>query len=522
MIDHSTSIALIAPNSSMITEIRMENLSLGYLASILRMSGYKVEIIDAALHNLAYIDVVKKVSRCKCSIVGISISNACFINETNKIVGALRKSSKNCHICLGGYLPTANPNLLYEIDADSMLYGEADHTFIDLVKKLSQNSDWRATPSLIFMNENKEIVRNEHNGRIANLDDISFPARDTLPYVLSIGGVASMSTSRGCYGKCSFCLINSNFSKQCGKNQWIPRSPKNVVDEIEVLANKFGLNEIWFIDPNFIGTKPVGSERALDICNEMAKRNIRITFSIECRTDDILNNKSIFSEMKHAGLRRVYMGVESATQRTLEIYQKGTTVEQNFQAIRFLEDKSLSVHLGMIFFAPFTTLRELKDTISFIKEIGLSISIPGLGRNTLGLLPGTSITRKMNDINIFPDKYGLGYRILSEEVKYISYIINKLLKYYPVIEKSERISWRDKYIMQDDFAGHILVQKLRYHKNTIIIGIMEDLIEFFDKNTNHEIKDIVNYLYNKLKKYEDMYLVLERIFKRETQYRSFN
>mgnify|MGYP002866402438 CR=1 FL=1 len=84
--------------------------------------------------------------------------------------------------------------------------------------------------------EKKYILKSEINKpeRITDLDMLPFPIRDYRTFANVKGVFANVIAGRGCYGNCSFCSIHSAYEYR----QRICRSPKNVVDEIDILVNK--------------------------------------------------------------------------------------------------------------------------------------------------------------------------------------------------------------------------------------------------------------------------------------------
>ena len=73
-------------------------------------------------------------------------------------------------------------------------------------------------------------------------------------------------SSRGCPFQCTFC-DNSVYG-----NTIRTKSAKNTVDEVEFLINKYPIKEIRFFDDLFTANK----KRVIEICDELAKRNIKI------------------------------------------------------------------------------------------------------------------------------------------------------------------------------------------------------------------------------------------------------
>lgn len=511
-------VALVSPSSEKVQISSMENLALASLAASLRSKNFEVDIIDAGMYLYDSDYIVDRILNNNTKLLGISLSSAYFIKSAKELINKIRDTGIDCHITVGGYLPTSYPEILLELNADSLLYGEGDFSISELAERIERGHKWNDMKSLIYK-ENDKLIINESYDRIDNLDILPFPERDNLKYILNRGGVAAVSTSRGCYGNCSFCLIQSNFAKQHGQKEWTCRSGKNIVDEIESLLINYGIKEIWFMDPNFIGPIGKGSERAIEMCKEIKERHINFTFTIECRTDDVIKNKELLKKLVEVGLRRVFLGIESGVQKSLDLYNKGVAVKENEEAVEILRDLGVSIHAGFIYYDPTTTLEEISENINFIRKIGIAdISFPGIGRNLLGLLHGTPITDLMESNGINPNLLGTNYK-LNPKVREIYLLMNKCLDRYDEIRLAERISWRDIYIMNNDSKGNEIVTRIKEHINTFVLNVMEEITKYFIVNENYKVKDLLVYYEKIIKECDKKIKGLNELIKVEKDYR---
>jgi radical SAM superfamily enzyme YgiQ (UPF0313 family) len=147
------------------------------------------------------------------------------------------------------------------------------------------------------------------------------------------------------------------------------RSTQNVVDEIAQLQKEFGVTKFFFHDANFIGPGRAGKDRAWRLADEIISRGLQINFSIQCRADDV--EEELFSHLKEAGLRRVFIGIESGVQEALDRFKKGVTIAQNLEALEILKRLGLNMAVGFIMFDPDTKLEDIMDNIAFLREAGV-------------------------------------------------------------------------------------------------------------------------------------------------------
>ena len=153
-----------------------------------------------------------------------------------------------------------------------------------------------------------------------------------------------------------------------------------------MLQEKFQFDHIWFCDDIF-GLKRGWVHAFAD---QAQRENLKFRFKIQARADLLLQEDYI-KDLARAGCENAWMGAESGSQKILDAMDKGTTVQQIYEATRLL--KKYSIHPS--FFIQFgylgETKEDIKKTIRMINEllpheIGISVSYP---------LPGTIFYEKV-------------------------------------------------------------------------------------------------------------------------------
>ncbi len=394
-----------------------EHLGLGYLAAVARQEGHEVRILDARAERLSPARMAAAVIARAGStdLIGVSILFQELIPASLDLVAALRRAGLTQPVVLGGHPPSflyrellrdyAGQGLSRDLEPsptpsglgptpsfrggapsrsfDAIAVGEAEGTFADLLRALEQGRGLAGLPGLVAVEDGGGVkpaaaqpagsTGTAHPAftprpLAANLDDLPFPARDTLPaYLARSRGrrVASILRSRGCYGNCSFCDTRAFYSLSPGP-AWRVRSAANVADEVESLVRDYGVDHVRFWDDNFMGPGARGRQAAEDLARELLRRRLGIGFSFECRVTDV--EPDLFRLLKEAGLTRVFLGVEAMNQRQLDFFNKKVTVEDNRRALTVLESLDLDVTIGIIMFDPDTTVDELNANLSFLRE----------------------------------------------------------------------------------------------------------------------------------------------------------
>ena len=190
----------------------------------------------------------------------------------------------------------------------------------------------------------------------------------------------NIGTTRGCPFKCNWC------AKPIYGNRYNTRSPKNVVDELKMLKEKYNFDHIWFCDDIF-GLKPGWLK---DFADLIENENLKFKFKMQGRVDLLLQEDNI-RDLARAGCDNIWMGAESGSQKILDAMDKGTTVRQIFEATTILKRNNIKPSFFIQFGYPGEEKEDIEKTIAMINallpyEIGISVSYP---------LPGTPFYEKV-------------------------------------------------------------------------------------------------------------------------------
>jgi len=324
-------------------------LGLGFLISLLRSKGHKIFFIDNYLNPSNFI---KKGYLQKNSIdfVGIYANTICYRDTLRMFneIESLRKQKKwHGKIIVGG------PHTSVALDSipdfvDYVVQGEGEKAIIEIVKG----------------KEKRRVIRKE---RIEDLDVLPFQPWDIfskLPYDytsprLDEKPVFTMNTSRGCPFNCAFCSVGSIWGK--GYTYF---SAERIIDEIIYLKSRFNAKAIYFREDNFT----MNRQRTRNFCEEMLKRKVNIHWTCETRVDS-LNDERTVKMMAATGCRGVYLGVESGSQRILDILNKGITVEQIEKAIKLCKKYNIKAYCSLIAGIPGETYKDYLLTLKLMNKL---------------------------------------------------------------------------------------------------------------------------------------------------------
>ncbi|NSW75408.1 MAG: cobalamin B12-binding domain-containing protein [Candidatus Atribacteria bacterium] len=356
--------------------LKLPPLGLAYLASFAR-KRHEIHILDLQVEKAK--DLEKYLDNYE--VVGISAL-------TNTIHSALRiarmAKAKKRLVIMGGYHPTfQDEEVLRSGFVDIVIRGEGEETFLELLEHLESGKSLTHVSGISFL-EKEQLIRTSPREPFQQLDHLPFPAWDLLPlskyWMTQIEGEPLMSvvTSRGCPFGCTFC-VSSRFS---GK-YWRARSPENVFQELERLYFDLGYRAVAFVDDNFT----LSPERVERLCEKIEQNRLKMKWWCFSRADTIARNESTIKKMVKAGLRMVYLGLESVEKSILDEYRKNLTLEATQKAIDILHKYGVRIWGSFIL----GSLKDTKDTIKKTVEFARNINPDIVQFSLLTPFPGTTL-----------------------------------------------------------------------------------------------------------------------------------
>ena len=366
-------IALISPNdnaSYRAANFLTENLGLGYLWAYLEDRGYEIVLCDARFHDYSPEKANELLSEHSFDILGFSIWTREGAEWCSLFLKEFQKKEKNVRIVLGGYFPTLQPEDSFKIlpESDVIVMGEGEEVFHNVLKAFEESKDWKAFPGIAYFDKDaNKVVITPRAKLLEDLDTLPWPRRYLTDKMGEFDEVY-LEGSRGCVFCCTFCAIRPFIGIGAG-SAWRHRSARNIVEEIKQLKQQNpGLRTFRFIDSDFIG--PAEDKRAEEFA-DLAKKELEgIKFHAEGRSVSIAKSKELLKKLKEAGLYRVYVGVESGSQKILNKMNKQTTVQENIDAIAVLNEVGVDCTYGFIMFTPWTEEEDIDENVKFLKAAG--------------------------------------------------------------------------------------------------------------------------------------------------------
>lgn len=176
--------------------------------------------------------------------------------------------------------------------------------------------------------------------------------------------VVPIVTSRGCPAKCVFCSIHPVWGRQ-----YRARSPESVVEEIEMLVDQYGVQEIHIEDDNLTFNR----ERAEKICDLIIEKNIKVAFAAPNGLAVWALNGPLLRKLKRAGFYRLTLAVESGSQNTLsKIIHKPLRIERVMEVIDITNKIGFDIDVFFVVGFPGETPEEMQKTFDLGKRLNVS------------------------------------------------------------------------------------------------------------------------------------------------------
>lgn len=379
-------VLLLAPYAGAIFEgagVRMQPLGLSYVGAALKEAGYDVKV--EALYKR---DALPDYSAA--DVVGISCTTFQF-KQGLKLAKSAKEARKT--VVMGGPHPTSRPDeVLNSGYVDFAVRAEGELTMLDLLEALQAGSsaDFSKIRGLSWRDkETGRIVHNSNRPFISELDKLPFPLRNRNNLSKSTPGLDGLTyypviTTRGCPFGCKFCDVHLLAGRR-----FRMRSIANVVDEIEFLKREHDVNRVAIMDDiiNF------DHDRLLNFCDEIIKRRLSVALWVMGRADLLVQHPETAGKMAEAGVRTMFLGIESPNKRVLEAYKKGGKASSRVssRAVDLLRDAGIETWGAFILGEPSETRDEIEETIRYAEALN-----PGMAQFTiLTPYPGTELWKEL-------------------------------------------------------------------------------------------------------------------------------
>ena len=344
-------------------------LGVAYLSAVLEKAGHNVALLDPNPRGMNSAKIAEWLVAQRPDVVGIS-SMTHMAPAAYEVAQYAKRNMPGVPIVMGGSHCTVWPERVLPECAhiDVVAIGEGESRIAQIVESCRDEQALAKIPGLIFRAKNGEGVRTGDPVIQKDLDAIPFPARHLFDHALYLSWpdqvrkqpTTNVITSRGCsWHRCKFCFEGGRYMPPYRR-----RSPENVAAEFVEIKRK-GFNGVSIWDDNFC----VGRAWVAKLCALLREANLGVTWTCYARADTL--TEEMVKDIGSVGCFSVYFGFESGDQGTLDLIDKGTTLDQMRKGVRLCHKYGVEVRGSFILGMPSDTPAIARQTIAFAKELDL-------------------------------------------------------------------------------------------------------------------------------------------------------
>lgn len=379
-------------------------------------------------------------------VVGISLMTSSDVRDALRVMSRLASWWPDARFVVGGvYVTHASEDVARRFPRGTMLLrGEGERALLEFVRECAEQGGsrpWRegesslVAPDVPSTNRQaslqasppawQEPVKQEPPSgspqalapdRLVLLlspDDWARPLRTDLERYARLGCAVNMQTSRGCPGACTFCATPQ---QPAGLRKWQPRSMQLVANEIQFEAIRLaraGLQPVFnCVDDDF---GPL--TRVEELADELDRRDLRVAFALEMRMASLAHASNLagrLERLRAAGLTRVFVGVESLNEATLERWHKRYDVNALPQVVSAFARAGVALQTGYILWHKHQTVNGARAEVETLWQMSIYSHQMALSR--LIVFPGCALATRSDSTgleSLAPDAERF-YRRLSD------------------------------------------------------------------------------------------------------------
>ncbi|HEY6003170.1 MAG TPA: cobalamin-dependent protein, partial [Anaeromyxobacter sp.] len=338
-------------------------LALVYVAGAAREAGAEVRIYDAMSLFASHEDIARVIEEWKPDLVGTTAITATE-PDCRVICATAKRWNPAVKTVIGNVHATFCWDQLLRDDpnVDFVVRGEGEETIAELVRAMAAGAEYDRIAGLAWRKGGVPVT-NAPRAFAQDLDALT-AAWDLVDWPLywyrpsPQGRLAIASSARGCGQRCSFCSQQKFWART-----WRGRDPLAFVQELEMLRDRYGVRVTMLSDE----TPTSNRHRWEAILDLLVERRSGIEILMETRVDDILRDEDILPKYRAAGVSHVYVGVESTSQSTLDLYQKDIKVNESKRAIELINAHGMVSETSFVLGTPEETAASIRRTVELAK-----------------------------------------------------------------------------------------------------------------------------------------------------------
>ncbi len=381
-------------------------LGIAYLAAVLETNSYQVSILDTIIegYNDPEVEVEPEIFRYgmtddriataiehyRPDIICISLPQIVRLYEAISVATIAKKVSPWAAVVMGGASVSALRQEILSMtsDIDFLIQGEGEMRLLALLEALKEGGRrLQNVPGLIYRDKEKYICVNDVGEAVLDIDKLPLPAYNLLPMEKyfeqsrnpsvhsSAKRTSIMISSRGCPSTCYYCPVHNVFGPI--RPHYRMRSNKSVLDEIALLTEQYGVDEIQFEDANFNAS----IKRTISLSNAIAERFPGLRWSTPHGNQMSTLTFEVMSAMRRGGCTSLHVAIESGNQDFLMQHKKSVKLSKIDHLMQTAKDLGFFRSTFFMIGFPEETREDIQRTVDYAKTVDMDdahffISIP--------------------------------------------------------------------------------------------------------------------------------------------------
>lgn len=310
-----------------------EPLALEYLGSGLKLDGHEVHLLDARINP----DYEKVYHQFRPDAIGLTGFTS-HVNIIKSIAARIKTLQPNILIVVGGHHATVQPIDFNEPHIDAVVIGEGVFALREILSAWETGGDFSAIQGVAI--PGSDAMAFNAPRPYTDLNELPLPDRSlTAAYRRHYFSewfkpLASIRTSLGCTGRCTFCAL---WKITGGK--YLRRDPEKIIEELLTIDEP----NVFFCDDESM----CDAKRMDRLADVISTAGIHKKYFLYARVDTIVNHPELFAKWAKIGLAQVFVGMEDFSDKRLAAMNKGIDSAQQTEAVKILD------RLGIMMYASY-------------------------------------------------------------------------------------------------------------------------------------------------------------------------
>jgi radical SAM superfamily enzyme YgiQ (UPF0313 family) len=347
-----TSPQVPTPNREFLLQTPIEGVS--SVVTVARLAGWNTKIRDLRIG-----EEFEEVCRDAAERGGV-VAMPTFVDSypvNLRVLSRVKELNPEVTTLIGGALVSSLPDpLILGLRVDYAILGEGEAALLELLDHLENGGKPQDAAKILGLGirDGEQVRYTGERPQLMDLDVLPIPDLSLYPSVRKDRIIAELglTTSRGCYGRCSFCFLNMKKLSY--------KSPARFDQEVSTLVKKHEIRYFYINDLTFTSNLA----RTYQICDVL--RKFEITWSCSTRVERI--QPELLRYMHDSGCRDIWYGVESLDQTVLDLANKMTRVQEIEHAVGETVKAGIKVMANLIVGLPGESEESLQKMMEFCKR----------------------------------------------------------------------------------------------------------------------------------------------------------